>query len=64
MAMALMKMMVNYSYSGGERLKGVTVMFITFNTFTAISYFIISIHSNEVPVLKITNENIRNPNIR
>lgn len=55
-------MMVNYSYCGGERLKGVTVIFITYNTYTAISYFIISIHSNEV--LKITNKNIRNHNIR
>lgn len=62
MAMALMKMMVIYSYCGGERLKGVTVIFITYNTYIAVSYFIISIHSNEI--LKITNKNIRNHNIR
>lgn len=60
-AMTLMKMMVKYSYCGGERLKGATVIFITYNTYTAISYFIISIHSNGV--LKITNESIRNHKI-
>lgn len=62
MATALMKMMVNYSYCGGERLKGVNVICITYNKYIAISYFIISIHSNEL--LKIINENIRNHNIR
>lgn len=62
MAMTIMKMMVNYSYRGGERLKSVTVIFITYNKYTAISYFIISIHSNEV--LMITNKNIKNHNIR